>query len=123
MATSKRDLEEELLETAFETFESFDGAKCEVQLQRNLTVNCPFDDRTDEYNLTITYLPNDGKCLELESVASFLDEFEDVETSQEAVCQFLAHFIFTFIRPEWIEVEVAGEHYGIHTTTTRRREK
>lgn len=120
---NKRELEDELLQTAYETAETVEGGTCEVELQYDLVAECPHDDMTDEYTLTITYYPTRGKCLELASLSEFLAEFRDIEAGQETITHFLAHFLFAFFRPEWIEVELDGEHYGIRTTTSKRREQ
>lgn len=111
-----------MLPEAFDTLDVVEGDTCVIELERDMVAECPNDDITDEYALTVRYLPKSGRCIELASFATLVEDFEDVEASQEEITRFLAHFIHTHVGPEWVEVELSGEHYGTDVTTEVRRQ-
>lgn len=49
------------------------------------TAECPFADRTDQYGISITYRGQDAA--ETDSVTEFLDGYEGVEISGEALAE------------------------------------
>lgn len=120
---NEKNLADEYLDTAHDTLETVPGGNCEIRLERDFTGSCPHDDIMDNYTLTVTYKPGDHGCIELESFNEFLSGLEGVEAGQEAITAFLGNFLFAFFSPEWVEVELDTTHYGIHTTTTKRREE
>lgn len=89
-----------------------------VNLGKEVTALCPYDDLRDHYTVHIRYTPGD-ECLELQSLSAFLDSFEDEELTQEAFCERVYDAVVGALNPERLEVAVEGGHYGINTEVVR----
>lgn len=97
-------------------------AHCDVEISQPMTAQCPVDDHTDEYDVTITYKPQRGHVLEVQSVKRYLNAYSDVEISQERLCSKIYDDINAVADPESLTVTIEGSHYGVSVVTTETGE-
>jgi NADPH-dependent 7-cyano-7-deazaguanine reductase QueF len=78
----------------------------EVRIRAPVRSICPFDLTVDESVLTISYAPA-GRCVEMGSLANYLDGYGGREISHEQLVVAVRADLVAALEPTWITVEDA----------------
>ena len=88
----------------------------EVTIRTSIEPLCPFTGIRDKYSLVITYKAS-NKCIEAESLFSFLFNYRNKRITQEELTLELLNILRKELEPKHICVELAGRHGAIDMTS------
>ena len=99
---------------------NFDSPKQLIEFNTDqLTAKCPFNGLRDFGDLTVTYHPLEGKCIELKSFKEYLFSFEDVGMYQENLTKRIYTDLKELLKTDSIEVRTVYKvRGGIETACT-----
>lgn len=94
----------------------------EVVVRTSLASVCPLTKTTDVYELVLSYVPREGRYLELSSLKEFLESFEDKEVFQEDLASEIAESVCREINAEKVRVELKSTFLGMYVTVVKTLE-
>jgi len=107
-----------------ETLETINAKPVDkVIIVAKLKAICPITKTIDNYQLTIEYIPDDGKYIELKSLREYLDSFDGKEIFHEDLANELATTIYRTIKPKSLTLKLESEYLGMHITIIKTLEK
>ncbi len=88
-----------------------------VEIERDMTVECPYDGVTDEYEVHISFSPG-SETPEYRHLSEWLDTYEGREISQESLCRDIRDMIESEGMSR-VRVSVSGIQYGMNVTVVK----
>lgn len=91
----------------------------EVVIRASLTAVCPLTKTVDAYELTLSYVPREGRYLELSSLKEYLEGFKDREVFHEDLASIIAESVCREISAESVRVELRSTFLGMEVAVIK----